>query len=185
MRSRMICMVGGVLFLLSVASGMAWGAGMILYENNSPSTGTASAGWAALAADASTLFTNPAGMSCLDRSQILVGAQPLIITADFNPGSGTEVRGGGDDGGNAGGVLPSLAGYFVYNASDRIKLGIGSLSYFGLGIDCGDSWVGRYRVEKSAFITASLVPAVSYRINDWLSAGVMLNMMIAYFNYFI
>jgi len=78
-------------------------------------------------------------------------------------------------------VLPSAAGYFVYNASERIKLGIGSLSYFGLGIDYGSNWVGRYRVEKSAFITASLVPAVSYRINDWLSAGAMLNMMLAYF----
>lgn len=182
MRSKALYMCMVVALLVSVSPGIAGAGGMILYENNSPSTGTASAGWAALAADASTVFTNPAGMARLDRTQLLVGAQPLIITADFDPGPGTEVRGGGDDGGNAGGVLPSAAGYFVYNASDRIKLGVGSLSYFGLGIDYGDSWVGRYRVEKSAFISASVVPAVSYRINDWLSAGIMLNLMLAYFN---
>lgn len=181
MKSRTIGRVLAATLLLSMLPGMAGAAGMIMYENNSPSTGTASAGWSALAADASTVFTNPAGMARLDRSQVLVGAQPLIITADFNSGPGTWVRGGGTDGGDAGGVLPSAAGYFVYNASERIKLGIGSLSYFGLGIDYGSNWVGRYRVEKSAFITASLVPAVSYRINDWLSAGAMLNMMLAYF----
>ena len=60
--------------------GLAQGAGLILYEINSPLTGTASAGWAALAEDASTAFTNPAGMTRLDRSQLLVGAQPLIVT---------------------------------------------------------------------------------------------------------
>jgi len=182
MRSRIICIIVGAAVLVSVLAGMGWAAGLILYENNSPSTGTASAGWAALATDASTAFTNPAGMARLDRSQILVGVQPLIITSEFNPGSGTKVRGGGTDGGNAGGVLPSAGGYFVYNASDRIKLGISALSYFGLGLNYGDEWVGRYRIEKAALISASLVPAVSYRINDWLSAGVMLNLMYAYLN---
>jgi long-chain fatty acid transport protein len=180
MKSRIVCLTLGLMVLMIVLSGIARAGGMIMYENNSPSTGTASAGWAALAADASTAFTNPAGMALLDRSQILVGVQPLIISADFNPGAGTSVGGGGTDGGNAGGILPSAGGYFVYNASDQIKLGISSLSYFGLGIDYGDAWVGRYRVEKSTFLTASLVPAVSYRINDWLSAGVMINMMLAY-----
>lgn len=182
MKPRAMYLLLAATFLLNVFPSIAGAAGMIMYENNSPSTGTASAGWAALAADASTVFTNPAGMARIDRSQILVGAQPLIISAFFNPGPGTSVSGGGTDGGNAGGVLPSAAGYLVYNASERIKLGFGSLSYFGLGIDYGSNWVGRYRVEKSAFITASLVPAVSYRINDRFSVGAMINMMVAYFS---
>lgn len=182
MRSKIICIAFGAALLTILLSSMARAGGLILYENNSPSTGTASAGWAALANDASTAFTNPAGMARLDRNQLLIGAQPLIITSEFHSGPGTEVRGGGDDGGNAGGVLPSMGGYYVYNASDRIKLGISALSYFGLGLDYGDDWVGRYRIEKAAFISASLVPAVSYRINDWLSAGIMINMMLGYLN---
>lgn len=52
---------------------------------------------------------------------------------------------GGDSGGNAGGVLPSAVGYYVYSASDRQKLGLSAISYFGAGLDYGDNWVGRYR----------------------------------------
>jgi long-chain fatty acid transport protein len=156
-----------------------WAGGLILYEVNSPSTGTASAGWAALAKDASTAFQNPAGMTRLDQSQMLVGVQPLIITSEFNSSPGT--TGGGGNGGNAGGVLPSAAAYYVYRATDQLRLGISALSYFGLGLDYGDSWVGRYRIEKGTFLTASIVPSLAYRINNWLSVGAMLNIMSAYF----
>jgi len=161
--------------VLVLISSLSFAAGLILYEINSPLTGTASAGWAALAEDASTAFTNPAGMTRLDRSQLLVGAQPLIITSKFNPDSETTF--GGTDGGNAGGVVPSLGGYYVHSVSDRFKLGVSLLSYFGLGIDYGDNWVGRYYVEKSDFLTLSLSPSVAYKVNDWLSIGAMFNVL--------
>ncbi len=172
--------VGGLGMFLWLLSGMAWGGGLILYEVNSPSTGTASAGWAALAADASTAFQNPAGMTRLDRSQLLVGVQPLIITSRFASSPNTSVERGGDDGGNAGSVMPSLGGYYVYSVSDCFKLGLSAVSYFGLGINYGESWVGRYRVEQGTFLSASLVPAAAYRISDWLSVGAMLNIMPSY-----
>jgi long-chain fatty acid transport protein len=180
MRSKGLWVMGlGV--LVGLLASQSWAAGLILYEVNSPSTGTASAGWAALAKDASTAFQNPAGMTRLDQSQLLVGVQPLIVTSEFNSGAGTRVMGGGDDGGNAGGVLPSAGGYYVYSASDRFKLGLSVLSYFGAALDYGDTWVGRYRVEKTAFITATIAPSLAYRINNWLSVGAMLNITYAYF----
>lgn len=91
----------GLAVLVGLLASQSWAGGLILYEVNSPSTGTASAGWAALAKDAATAFQNPAGMTRLDRSQLLVGAQPLIITSEFHSSPGTRVSGGGDDGGNA------------------------------------------------------------------------------------
>lgn len=166
--------------VLVFSSSQSFAAGMILYEINSPLTGTASAGWAALANDASTAFTNPAGMTRLDRSQLLVGAQPLIITSKFNPSPSTTF--GGTDGGNAGGVIPSLGGYFVHSVSDRFKLGFSLLSYFGLGIDYGDNWVGRYWVEKSDFLTLAMSPSAAYKVNDWLSIGVMLKVLYSKLN---
>ena len=84
----------------------AFGAGLILYEINASTTGTASAGWSALAADASTAFTNPAGMTRLERSQLLAGVQPIIISTEFNPKAGTMVPGGGGDGGKRWGRAP-------------------------------------------------------------------------------
>jgi long-chain fatty acid transport protein len=172
----------GLAMLVCLLAAAVWAAGMIMYEVDSPSTGTASAGWAALAKDAATAFQNPAGMTRLDRSQLLVGVQPLIISADFKSSPGTQVMGGGDNGGNAGGVLPSAAGYYVYRASDQLRLGLSALSYFGLGINYGDSWVGRYRVEKADLLTAVISPSIAYRINNWLSIGAMLNAMTAYMN---
>lgn len=49
--------------------------GIALYETGAPDLGTASAGRAAIAADASTSLTNPAGLTLLDRSQLMVAAE--------------------------------------------------------------------------------------------------------------
>lgn len=174
MKKKTFCAFFTAIGLVSFSS-LSFAAGLILYEINSPLTGTASAGWSALAEDASTAFTNPAGMTRLDRSQLLVGAQPLIVTSRFHPSSETTV--GGTDGGNAGGVLPSLGGYYVQSFSDRFKMGFSLLSYFGLGLDYGDNWVGRYYVEKSDFLTLALSPSVAYKVNDWLSIGAMFNVL--------
>lgn len=179
MKAKVLWTVG-LAALVCLLAAPVWAGGLIMYEVDSPSTGTASAGWAALAKDAATAFQNPAGMTRLDRSQLLAGIQPLIISSDFNSSPGTRVMHGGDSGGNAGGVLPSAAGYYVYSASDRLKLGISALSYFGAALNYGDSWVGRYRVEKTAFITATIAPSLAYRINNWLSVGALLNITTAY-----
>lgn len=174
MLKRIFCTFFTTIVLVYFAS-LSFAAGLILYEINSPLTGTASAGWAALAEDASTAFTNPAGMTRLDRSQLLVGAQPLIITSRFDPSPATTFS--GTDGGNAGSVFPSLGGYYVHSCSDRFKMGFSLLSYFGLGVDYGDDWVGRYYVEKADFLTLSLSPSVAYKVNDWLSIGAMFNVL--------
>jgi long-chain fatty acid transport protein len=112
MKSKVLQTVGlaGLVCLLAAP---VWAGGLIMYEVDSPSTGTASAGWAAVAKDAATAFQNPAGMTRLDRSQLLAGVQPVIISSDFQSSPGTRVMGGGDNGGNAGGILPSAAGYYV------------------------------------------------------------------------
>jgi long-chain fatty acid transport protein len=174
------CCVFSMITVLVFFSSLSFAAGLILYEINSPLTGTASAGWAALAADASTAFTNPAGMTRLDGSQLLVGAQPLIITSKFSSSPATTFS--GTDGGNAGGVIPSLGGYYVHSVSDHLKLGFSLLSYFGLGIDYGDHWVGRYYVEKSDFLTLAMSPSAAYKVNDWLSIGVMLKVLYSKLN---
>ena len=174
MKKKTFCVVTMAIALVLFSS-LSFAAGLILYEINSPLTGTASAGWAALAEDASTAFTNPAGMTRLDRSQLLVGAQPLIVTSKFDPSPATTFS--GTDGGNAGGVLPSLGGYYVQSFSDRFKMGFSLLSYFGLGLDYGDDWVGRYYVEKSDFLTLAISPSVAYKVNDWLSIGAMFNVL--------
>ncbi len=55
----------------------AYASGAILYELGTPDVGLASAGYAARAQDASTLFKNPAGMSLLEKSELQIGLQAL------------------------------------------------------------------------------------------------------------
>ena len=62
--------------------GMA--AGLWLYEFATPNMGTASAGRAAVASDASTAGANPAGMVLLDQSQLIGGLQMLYVDARFD-----------------------------------------------------------------------------------------------------
>ena len=66
-RDRIIVYVS---ILVTMLQGVARGAALELYETGAPDLGTASAGRAAMAADASTAAANPAGMTLLDRSQL-------------------------------------------------------------------------------------------------------------------
>ncbi len=154
--------------------------GIILYEIATPDVGLASAGYAARAEDASTLFKNPAGMSRLDGAQFQGGLQALYGSVSFSPDANTSARLGGDDGGNAIGWLPGGSLFVTVPLGEKWAVGLGSLSYFGLAEDYDDNWVGRYYVQKSALLGMSLMPSVSFQATDWLSVGAGLNAMYGY-----
>jgi long-subunit fatty acid transport protein len=63
--------------------------GIELHEIGTPDVGVASAGYAARAQDASTLFKNPAGMSLLPGSQFQAGAQLTYGNVAFSPDGST------------------------------------------------------------------------------------------------
>jgi len=157
------------------AGGPAWAGGIMLYQFGSPDVGVAAAGYAARAQDASTVFTNPAGMSRLDKSQVLGGLQVLYGNVGFSPNSATTVS--GSDGGVAVGWMPGGSAFIVQKLNQDVSIGFGVLSYFGLSQSFDDNWVGRYYVQKSTLIGLTLTPAVSYRVNNWLYLGAGLNLM--------
>ena len=154
----------------------ALGAGLWLYEGGGPDVGTAAAGRAATASDASAAGANPAGMTRLDRSQLLVGFQGLYVDAHFD----TQRSGfGGGDGGNAGGFVPSGSFHYVHRLSPDWRLGLSVGSYFGLGVDYGNDWSGRYYIKEAELITFGVNPGVGYRVADWLSVGAGFSVMEA------
>src|SRR5689334_9855783 len=79
-----------------------------LHEQSVSGLGTAYAGGAARAEDASTIFFNPAGIALLDRGELQGGAQGILPSARFtNQGSrlvapGTPFNGEPLSGGNGG-----------------------------------------------------------------------------------
>jgi long-chain fatty acid transport protein len=108
--------IAGALLLL--LSQRAWGAGIALYETGAPDLGTAGAGRAAMAADASTVATNPAGMTLLDRTQLMITSGAMLPAINFDRGPKTDVPGGGGGGGNAGVFFPIRT--FGMNDEDKV-----------------------------------------------------------------
>jgi len=154
----------------------AWGGGIWLYEMGTPDLGTAGAGRAAMAADASTAAANQAGMTRLERSQMIAAFQGLYIDARFD----TAVSGfGGGDGGNAGEFVPAGSFHYVHSVTPDLKFGVSAGSFFGLGLDYGDDWAGRYYTTKAELLTFSLNPGVGYRVNNWLSLGAGFSVLYA------
>ena len=108
-------LAGGLMLAASpVRAGGFW-----LYEMGTPDLGTASAGRAALAKDAATVFGNPAGMTRLDRSQLLVGTQLVVGDVHFDADSGTTVPGG--NGGNASGLVPGGSLYYAQSVTSGLQ----------------------------------------------------------------
>ena len=151
-------------------------AGLWLYEGSVPDMGMANAGRAASALDASTAGGNPAGMTVLDRSQLVTGFLGILPKAEFDIDSASY---GGGDGGDAGYLTPAATLAYVHRLNDRLRLGVTVGSYFGLGINYGDHWAGRYYVQDGQFLTAGINPSIGYRVTDWLSLGGGVSMEVA------
>ncbi len=154
--------------VLSVAASVR-ASGLLLYETGAPDLGTASAGRTAMAADASTAASNPAGMILLDQSELMVAGGALLPFTNFEVAPQTTTSGG--SGGNAGVFMPIGSLFYVYRLSNRLRLGIAFFSDFGLGGDYGKQWVGRYYVTEEALLTAKINPSIAYKLNEWLSLG--------------
>ncbi len=155
--------------LVAMLQGVARGAALELYETGAPDLGTASAGRAAMAADASTAAANPAGMTLLDRSQLLGASGAVLPSTNFDVAPQTTTK--GTAGGNAGVFIPLGAFFYVYKLSERVRLGVAVYSDYGLAGNYSTQWVGRYYISSAALFTGKGAPSIAYRVNEWLSLG--------------
>jgi long-chain fatty acid transport protein len=178
-RKKILALV--VMAVASLLPALVQAGGLSLYEIGTADVGLASAGWAARAQDPATLLKNPAGMSLLEGNQFQGGAQLLHASIGFSPGAGTSVP--GNDGGNPVGTLPGLSLFYVHGLGEDVKVGLGVFSNFGLGMNYSSGWVGRYYALENTLIGVSIMPGLSYRINEFLSIGAAANVMYGYLNY--
>jgi long-chain fatty acid transport protein len=144
-------------------------------ESGGADMGMASAGRAALAADASTLAANPAGMAALDGDSYLVATLPtrLDLTLD---GSGA-VAGSVD---NHAGTMP-VGALFATHSAGRWTVGLGLYSYLGVGLDFRQDWAGSRAIEDLRVRTVNIAPAAAYRLTDRLDVGATLGAQYADF----
>jgi len=173
---RLLCL--SLLLLAIAGAGPVLAGGLTLYEVGTPDVGLAAAGWAARAQDPGTVLTNPAGMTRLSGSQLLVGGQLLYVSLELEPNSSTTTSGG--NGGNAIGFLPGASLFYTHQLSSKAAFGFGVFSNFGLGLEYDEGWAGRYYAQKAALIGMSAMPAVAFKVSDTVSLGIALNAMYGY-----
>jgi long-chain fatty acid transport protein len=162
-------MLVGFVFVALFFAGPSHAGGLYLSSFGDPSMGTASAGANAIAEDASTAHTNPAGMTRLDDHQILGGLAPGFTNVKFK--ADQQTPNGGSDGGNQGDFIPISSTSYVHKLTDRWRLGMSILSFAGAALDPSDDWAGRFETTEISLFSLTLMPTVAVRVTDWLSVG--------------
>jgi long-chain fatty acid transport protein len=129
--------------------------------------------------DPSAVFYNPAGITQLPGLQVEAGATGIMT-------GGTVSSPGGTVNSPLGPVPdPSLRGsqvvnsdwalvpnmYLTYQASDRIWLGLGVFSPYGLSVRFPTNWFGAYNSYYSEVQSVDVNPNIAFKINDQLSVA--------------
>lgn len=151
--------------------------------------GRSFAGGAAMAGDASTVFTNPAGMTELSGAEIVAGFTLFSPNLRFSDnGSSANTIGSGGvpvtyTGGNGGNPfdpqgLPNL--YIAYPMmDDRLWVGLGVSTPFGLAQEYENGWFGRYDSLKSELRVFNIGPSVAFALDDHVSVSAGLDIQYA------
>ncbi len=129
-------------------------------------------GLVARGGDASAVAYNPAAITELEGTQFMVGAEYIIPEVHFDFDNH-----GRYDSKSYNFFVPH--GYATHKVNDKLSLGIGSYSRFGLGAKYADSWPGKYSTYSVTIQTATISPVAAYKVNDNLSLGVGLEFSAA------
>ena len=170
MKTRLLLCAG--LFAASSAHASA----LYFYEAGTEDTALAGAGQAARAQDASTIMTNPAGMTRLPDHMVTGGLQVMDGSIDNqldndahqNPGDVMK-------------TIPNASAFYSQKVTDNLYAGVGLYGNYGLGIDYG-SWAGDRLIKKSTLVAMTLSPSLAYKLNDRLSIGASANVNYGYFS---
>lgn len=139
----------------------------------SQSTANASS---AEATDATTIFSNPAGLSKLERSEI-TGALTFVAPSIKYSVTSSEYRAGGNgqpmsetDGSTSGKITSDLVAaphiYGAYKLNDRVTLGLGVYIPFASSTEYDKDSQLRFHMNKLGLTSVAIEPAVSFKIND-------------------
>jgi long-chain fatty acid transport protein len=174
-RRRLAVALGAA--VLSLAAGQVLGSNFALQEQSGSGVGNAFAGGAAVAEDASTIYSNPAGMSRLPGIQGVVAGDVICISAKLSDNGSLPAafQPLGDNGGDAGtcAVVPSL--YLAVPINKQFAFGLGIGAPFGLKTEYDSSWLGRFQAIKSEVKTLNINPALSWKVVDTVTVGAGVN----------
>lgn len=161
---KITVLCSGLLF-----SSLSHASALYFYEIGTEDTALAGAGQAARAGDASTIVTNPAGMTRLPDHIFTGGVQALGGNIDYQLDNSSQ-----QSPGNVMNVMPNASGFYSQKINDDLYAGIGLYGNYGLGIDFGN-WAGDRLIKKSTLMAMTLSPSLAYKLSDRVSVGASAN----------
>ncbi len=168
-----------------LVSSQCFAAGFALWEGSARANALGDA-VVGRADDPSAIMYDPAGITQLPGLQVESGATGIRTAGTISVPANATLQG-------TGGVLPlSNAAesqnvinewalvpnmYATYQASDRIWLGLGIFSPFGLSVAFPSNWFGAYNSFYSEVQSVDVNPNIAFKINDQLSVAAGLDAM--------
>jgi long-chain fatty acid transport protein len=176
------------LAILSTTSTQIMAAAFQLWEQDGASIANYHAGYAALAADASTAFYNPAGITRIKNQQIVLGGDTILTDFKYRGTIKVNTINAGNtaftvtaQGGNIA-FVPHL--HYVAPLSERLAFGFSVVVPFGLKTNYGSTTMLRYAATKTSVMVINISPVLAWQVNDQFSlgAGIDAQRMNAEFN---
>jgi long-chain fatty acid transport protein len=163
---------------LALSAPDARAAGFAIFEQGARGMGFAGA-FVAQADDPSAIFHNAAGIAFLHGKHVYIGGTLVRPSTSFegaDPFPGSAVREEGDAG-----IVTPPAAYYTQQFTDRIVLGMGFHTPFGLRTRWAspDTFSGRYLSTRAELRGFSLNPTVAYRLADRFAVGAGLDIRLS------
>jgi long-chain fatty acid transport protein len=163
------------------ASGIASAGGLYISEESAASN-VAYGGvqFIARQTDASVVFSNPAGMTSFDKSELTAGGTLLYLHGPFSTDDDNTISG---TSGRATEILALGNAQYIRPLNDKWTFGVHAGNYFGLLLNWGSGWAGRYEANQAIVIAPQIQPTLAYKISDAWSVGAGLGLTVGYLKY--
>ncbi|REL25516.1 long-chain fatty acid transporter [Thalassotalea euphylliae] len=162
--------VGAVLLSTSATA-----AGFYLHEHSANGLGRAFAGQAALAENATVLYSNAAAITEFDKAQLSAFASYIDPGIDIDgtvtvgTPAGTVTHDASHDDVSPSAVIPAF--FYVQPLNDKWSAGIGVFANFGLSTDFDSDFNALHFGDRAEITSLGINPTIAYQVSDELSLG--------------
>jgi long-chain fatty acid transport protein len=169
-RKRTLKIICAVILYVVLFPSQSHATGFLIYNQHAAANALAIA-YTAQVDNPSAVFYNPAAINQLSGTQTSLGSVIIIPRTKFtnsSTGESTRMK-------DHTYLLPNF--YLTHKVNEKLSLGIGSFSPFGLSTDWPDDWEGNYISSYARLRTFYVNPVISYQVHPKLSLAAGFNII--------
>src|SRR5881628_3485987 len=165
---RLSLIVGGMLALLVGLTTAAFAGGVSFTEQGAAASGKANA-FTGEANDPSAIFYNPAGITQLPGTQLMIGTSIVKLDSTFRcsttPCENSQLQD----------QFPIIPHFYITHRfkqwDERVSIGLGVYTPFGIVVDWPDNWQGRFNTTNARLRVTGYNHTVAYQVTPGFSVA--------------